>query len=136
MTLEEVKQVYYINEEIKRWEKELNKIRNKSYVKGQQLTGLPRASGAGDKTAERAMLEREYEELIKDAQYRAIGARNHIMRYINTIDDSLMRQIIFYRHIALLPWSVVANEVGGDNTADSVRMLHNRFFAKDIKSKK
>lgn len=130
MTLEEIKQVYYINAEIKHLEKELDKIRNESYVKGQKLTGLPRSSGYGDKTAERAMLEREYEELIQDAKYRGMAERNRIMKYISTIDDSLMRQIIFYRHISLLPWSVVACEVGGSNTADGVRMMHDRFFRK------
>ena len=91
---------------------------------------MPMAAGNGDKTSDRAIEELKYERLIEEAQYRVVIEKNKIMQFINTIDDSIMRQIIFYRHVSLLPWRIVAREVGGDNTQDSVRMLHKRFFEK------
>lgn len=130
MDLEEVKQVYYITREIEMYKKELQRIKEKSYVKGQDLSGMPMAAGNGDKTSDRAMAELEYENLIKEAQYRLVIEKNKILRFISTIDDSIMRQIIFYRHVSLLPWRIVAREVGGDNTPDSVRKAHQRFFSK------
>lgn len=48
--------------------------------------------------------------------------------YIDAIDDSLIRQIITLRHVCGLTWCKVAARVGGDNTAESVRKMHDRFF--------
>ena len=48
--------------------------------------------------------------------------------YINDIDDSLVRQIFTLRYINGLEWRQVAVSIGGNNTADSVRMIHNRFL--------
>ena len=112
------------------YQKELQKIKEKSYVKGQDINGMPMAAGNSDKTSDRAVAEAYYKNLIEEAQLRVALERNKIMQFINTIDDSIMRQIIFYRDISLLPWRIVAREVGGDNTTDSVRMMHNRFFEK------
>ena len=50
--------------------------------------------------------------------------------YIENIDDSLIRQILIFRYINGLTWEQVAANIGGNNTADSVRMIHNRFFSK------
>ena len=53
-----------------------------------------------------------------------------LMNYIDGIDDPLMRQIMKYRHVYGLSWVKVAMQIGGDNTADSVRMAHERFLKK------
>lgn len=50
--------------------------------------------------------------------------------YIESIDDSLIRQIIALRYINGLTWEQVAASIGGNNTADSVRMLCDRFLKK------
>jgi len=124
----EVKQIYYINKEIEMWRKELAQARSQSRVMGQQITDMPHASGISDKTADIAVQEVEYEQLIEELEYNAFIMKNKIMRYITSIDDSVVRQIIFHRYISLLPWKIVACEVGGDNTADSVRMIDKRYF--------
>ena len=49
-------------------------------------------------------------------------------KYIDNIDDSLIRQIISLRYINGLTWDQVAATIGGGNTADSVRMMHDRFL--------
>lgn len=48
--------------------------------------------------------------------------------FIENIEDSLVRQIISLRYINGLTWEEVAANIGGNNTADSVRMLCNRFL--------
>ena len=56
-----------------------------------------------------------------------------INEYIETIDDSLLRQIITLRHVNGLTWDQVAASIGGGNTADGVRMIHDRFLKRDVK---
>jgi hypothetical protein len=65
-------------------------------------------------------LEKRIEELI-DLVEKVNG-------YIEKIDDSLIRQIITLRHIEGLTWEQVAARIGGNNTPDSVRMMHDRFL--------
>lgn len=51
-----------------------------------------------------------------------------INEFVEEIDDSLLRQIIILRHVNGLTWRQVAREIGGGNTADSVRKMHDRHF--------
>lgn len=48
--------------------------------------------------------------------------------YIENIDDSLIRQIITLRYVNGLSWNQVAVSIGGNNTADSVRKVAERFL--------
>jgi hypothetical protein len=57
-----------------------------------------------------------------------------INEYIETIDDSLLRQIITLRHVNGLTWDQVAAHIGGGNTGDSVRKMHDRFLKGGVKA--
>lgn len=48
--------------------------------------------------------------------------------FIDSIEDSLTRQIISLRYINGLTWEQVAESIGGNNTADSVRKVAERFL--------
>ena len=67
-------------------------------------------------------LQRRLEELM--------DKREEIEEYIDNIDDSQIRMIMTLRYINGLSWGQVAEHIGGGNTADSVRMMHNRFLKK------
>ena len=129
MTKAELEQIYYLNRELKLWETELERVRCKSLV-GSPLPGNSHGSGVSDKVADRA-------ERIIELENRIIAKRDEIQRlqdeaiaYIESIPDSLTRQIIYYRCVSLMSWRRVAYEVGGNNTADSVRKVYDRFFDK------
>lgn len=49
-------------------------------------------------------------------------------KFIDNIPDSLVRQIIRLRYIECLTWNKIARLVGNNNTADSVRMIVNRYL--------
>lgn len=51
-------------------------------------------------------------------------------KFIDSIEDSLTRQIISLRYINGLPWNQVANSLGQGYTEDGVRMMCNRFLDK------
>ena len=127
MTKSELEQIYYLNRELKLWETELERVRCKSLV-GSPLPGNSHGSGVSDKVADRA-------ERIIELENRIIAKRDEIQRlqdeaiaYIESIPDSLTRQIIYYRCVSLMSWRRVAYEVGGNNTPDGVRMIYNRFM--------
>ena len=72
------------------------------------------------------------EQKIKDKKSELEILRISITEYIMSIDDSLIRQIIKLRCIDLKTWTKIAIAVGGYNTADSVRMIYNRYIDKNL----
>lgn len=55
---------------------------------------------------------------------------NQVEEFITSVDDSRMRRIITLRFNDNLSWLKVAERIGGNSTADSVRMEFNRFMEK------
>ena len=80
---------------------------------------------------DREELGQKMERLKKKMQRRVddlLELRTEILEFVEGIDDSLLRQVIILRHVNGLSWEQVAKEVGGGNTAESVRQMHSRFF--------
>lgn len=65
-------------------------------------------------------IENKYTELLE--------LQNEVEEYIESISDSRMRRIIRMRFLDKLTWNQVADNIGGGNTEDSVRMAFNRFI--------
>jgi hypothetical protein len=131
VTKEELKQIYYLNKEIKMWQRELDAIECKSLIKGQVLTGMPFGSGVSDPTFNIVAEREKYRKIIEGKLAEVQVLRRKIIEYIDSIDDSLLRQIIFLRNVSCMSWNQVANEIGGNNTENSVRMMYNRHFIKE-----
>lgn len=123
-----LEQIYYINRELKMWERELERLKLRSPVN----SPIPRngsGSGISDPTARNAERIIEVESYIKYKAQQLQDARDEAMRLIWEIPDSLTRMIVFYRCVSLMSWRRVAYEVGGGNTENGVRMIYNRFMA-------
>lgn len=60
--------------------------------------------------------------------------KNKIISFIRNIDDELIKEIFIYRYIqterGIRSWHSVAIKVGGGNSADGVRKLHDRYLKK------
>lgn len=56
---------------------------------------------------------------------------SRLNRYIQSIDDSLIRQILELRYAEGLKWNKVAEKVGGNNTEDSVKQSCHRYIIKN-----
>ena len=132
MTKEELSQVFYLTKEIKMWQAELNRLECQSLIKGQEITGMPfsNTNVTSDKTGELATKKQDIRIIIEGKVKERELQRDKIIMYINNIDDSFMRQVIYYRHVSCLSWGKVAEEIGGGNTTDSVRKAHDRFMEK------
>lgn len=128
MNKQTLEQIYYINRELKMWERELERLRLRSPVN----SPIPRngsSGGLSDPTARNAEQLIEVESYVKHKAQQLQTARDNAMKLIWEIPDSLTRMIVFYRCVSLFNWRRVAYEVGGNNTENGVRMIYNRFMA-------
>ena len=128
MTKEELKQIYYINKEIKMWQRELDRLQCKSLAGGTSIDGMPRGNGTSDKVADMAIERTEIEEIINGKLAEIQVQRKRIMNYINNIDDSLLRQIMFLRNVSCMNWNQVAKEL--NSTENCVKQIYSRHFRK------
>ena len=130
MTKKELSQLYYLNREIEQDKKRLAELRAASTSTVSTITGLPHARGITDKTA--LVAEVVYlEGVIQNKIERTFYEYQRLLSYIDSIDDSLIRQIITFRHINGLSWTAVAMNIGNGNTADGVKKVYYRYLEKN-----
>lgn len=128
MTKKELSQIFFLNNELKMWQEELDKIQSQSLLKGQEITDMPRGSGTSDKVGNLASQIADTEMVIRGKLAEIQLERKKIIEYINSIDDSFIRQIIFYRCVSCMRWQQVAESIGGECTERSARHVFERLF--------
>lgn len=128
MDKKELNQIYYLEKEIQMWRKALNRIQSRSLIPSQEITGMPFGSGISDKVGNLATSEVDITNKIEELQKKVYEEQYRLLKYIETIEDSLMRQIMYHRHVLCMKWNEVAMTIGGGNTEDSVRKAHDRFL--------
>ncbi|MBK5261281.1 MAG: hypothetical protein JJE17_01760 [Peptostreptococcaceae bacterium] len=114
MIKDELKQIYYINNEIVMWQTELLKMH-------QDPSAQKRAKDPMDPYAATELIIIKQLKKIQNQQKRT-------MDYIQKIEDSFIRQIIICRYLSLMAWEQVAQNIGGMNSGDGMRNMCNRFL--------
>lgn len=130
MTKRELSQLFLLNREIEDDRIRLQELESAARGGSAKLTGMPRINGNGRSMENIAVEIAEQRELVENKLKNAMILRNRIERYIVSVDDSLMRQVLFLRYVSGLSWTQVAMHIGGGNTADGVRKAHDRFLQK------
>lgn len=87
-------------------------------IEGFPVVAYEKARGSLQKNIQK--IEDKYTELLE--------LQNEVEEYIESISDSRMRRIIRMRFLDKFTWNQVADNIGGGNTEDSVRMAFNRFI--------
>ena len=132
MTREELKQIYYINKEIKMWQRELDRLQCKSLVGSPTIDDMPKGSGGtSDRVADLAIEKEEIREIINGKLTEIQVQRKRIMNYINGIEDSLLRQIMFLRNVSCMSFPQLAREL--NITEGCAKMIYYRHFRKEKK---
>ena len=129
MTEKQLNQIYYLSKEKKMWEDKLKEI-TEIKAMGYDNSGAGRSSEVSSPVVRLAEQRERIRDIISAKLVEISYVEREILEYINTIDDSLIRQIMIHRHIELKSWVQVANAIGGNNTAESVRKMHDRFLQK------
>ena len=123
MTRKDLKQIYLINKEIEMWQTELDRLREQSALRSKPITGMPFANTntITDSTAELAtkILEAECEVIGYKKTLEA--KRLSVMREIRKIEDSFLRQLVFYRAVDCRGWEEISDLMGYERTTCSKR---------------
>ena len=132
MTLKELSQLYYLTREIEEDKKRLAELKAQipGYA-GFAQSGMPSGNIKTSQVERYAAEIADTEAIIAAKIVQCTHERNRLERYISGIPDSLTRQIFTLRFIDGLTWVKVAMSIGGDNTADSVRMVVKRYLWKN-----
>ena len=128
MTNKELSQLYYLNKEIKQLESNLMELETTAYKATSNLTGMPGSGKCSDKVGRYAAEIADLKALINLNIEKCWHEKRRLERYIQSIDDSLIRQIFFLRYIELKKWEDVAASLGGNNTENSVKQIHSRYL--------
>lgn len=67
--------------------------------------------------------------VLQELEIRILEQVVDVRMFMNDIDDSLLRRIVKHRVVDRKTWNEVADAIGGNNTADSVRMIFQRYVA-------
>lgn len=128
MTVKELSQLYYLKKLIQRDEQSLEQKRDNITRITPQLSGMPGKPGAsdpvGDTVPDIVDLAKQIEE--QKAEYDKKKAK--LESYLNEIEDPQERLIFLLRFVDLKSWQEVADELGGNNTADSVKKVCYRYL--------
>jgi hypothetical protein len=98
------------------------------------VSGLPHAKTIADRTSTAALIvycEEELERIAKALDAEQPG----LDEYINAAPDAVTRLVMAMRYKSGYDWPRIAHLLGGENTPDSVRMIHNRFLDRDTRLK-
>jgi len=114
------------------WERELNELIQASQVKSQVITDMPfTPGGVSDNVAETAVQIIAHTEMVEAMRLKIQRQINEVDKYISSLDDSFLKQIIQYRCCKLMTWDRVAAMIGAGTSADSCRMYYNRKIPKE-----
>ena len=128
MTIAELKNYRKLIFTIRYWKRELEDLKKGSYTRSPGLTGMPGTGELSDPTADRAMREEKMANRIQRLVTEQEREAERIMEWIETLDDPMMKAIIHGRYIRGRSWTAIAMAIGGGNTPDGIRMMHNRYL--------
>lgn len=130
MTKKELKNLYYLKKEIvaqKKRIKELENLATSCTAKVTELTNKTEViDRVGNYATEIADLKRLLDLNLKKRFYELV----RLDKFIQTIDDPLIRLIAIYRFEKDMSWTQIAIALGGNNKAESVRKKIYRYLKK------
>jgi hypothetical protein len=113
------------------WQKELEKLQYKSLIKGQEITGMPFVTGTSDKVGDMVSTMIDIEAIIRGKLAEIQMQRKRIIEYIDSIESSTDRQVVFLYCVSNLNFYQIAKEMGPGYTYDCVRQSYYRRLKKD-----
>ena len=129
MTRKDLEQVYYLNNELKMWQRRLADLQADIALSPKVLDGMPysKTNAVSSPTEIKALRIAELSRIIEGKISEIQVTLLDIEAFIVTIEDSLLRQIIEYRCCKLMKWQQIADRIGEGYTEEAVRQSYHRF---------
>ncbi len=129
MTVKELNELRYLKREITAEKRRLRELADAAVSMSSTPNGMPRSSGKTDRTALYACELAYLRELIADNMNRAVCRLLQTQQFINSIDDSLTRQIFTLRYFKGKSWLAVSIDIGlcGEHVP---RRIHDEYMRK------
>lgn len=123
MTLNELKDIYWLPNEIRADEKRLEELEAKIPPGSPDTSGMPRAAAPGSKVERLAIKHREALENLRQKRERL----DKLEAFIYGIPDSLTRQIFVCKFVRRMSWKTTCRETGADSV-ESVKKVCYRYL--------
>lgn len=130
MTMQELNSIFDIKKEIKDYREKIRELEEYAESTTAKLTGLPNGGGVNDKVGTNAADIAQYRCFLESAIAQKIQTEFRITQYIESVTDAQLRRIMYLRFVKRKTWQKVADEIGGNNTEDSVRKRCTRYVQK------
>lgn len=129
MTRKDLEQVYYLNNELKMWQRRLADLQADIALSPKVMDGMPysKTNAVSSPTEIKALRIAELSRIIEGKISEIQVTLLDIEAFIVTIEDSLLRQIVEYRCCKLMQWKDIANKIGDGYTEESIRQSYHRF---------
>ena len=131
MTSSELKNLYYLKKEIKQQQRRIAELEAAATNCSTKITGLPSGKGISDKIGNYAAQIADLKALLDLNLKKCFYELNRLDRFIQSVKDPLLRQILTCRFVNGYSWRKIAYTVGGNNTPDGLRVKMMRFLQKN-----
>ena len=128
MTNKELSKLYHLKKEIEMQRKRLYELETIAKSCSVRITGMPHGTGISDKVGKYASQIADLKCLLDLNLKKCFFELNRLTEYIQSVDDSLVRQIMTYRYIHGFSWQKTAFSIGGNNTSDSLKKKLYRYL--------
>lgn len=157
MTVKELSKLYWLNREVEMNKKQLSQLEadlaaneqlkeelrsSLDGISSPSIDGMPHGGGNHSRVEQTAVRLVELEEnarkyreavanikaMIHTRQTLIVLECERLRKYIDGIADPVTRQIFTYRFVNGLPWAQVAECIGGNNQADTVKKACYRYI--------
>lgn len=128
MTKKELSQLYYLKKEIKQQQRRIAELEAVATNCSTNITGLPSGNGVSDKIGDYAAQIADLKALLDLNLKKCFYELNRLDRFIQSVEDPLLRQILTCRFVNGYSWRKIACTIGGPNTPDGLRIKMMRFL--------
>lgn len=129
MTKERLAQLSWLKLEIEELNGRIRRIEHALSGRTARIDGMTWIGGQKDLVGDLVPQLGDLKNQLARSRETAMAEYGLLQAFIAQIDDSQIRLIFTLRYMDGLSWHQVAWRLGG-NTADSVRMIHNRYLAR------
>lgn len=130
MTKKELSKLYYLKKEIEQLRRQIAELEAVATNCSTRITGLPSGKGISDKIGNYAAQIADLKALLDLNLKKCFYELNRLNRYIEEVDEQLIKQIMIYRFENQMSWMQIEKAMGGKNRAESLRKKLYRYLKK------